>query len=85
MFYLLNTWSQFHPHFQGYGLTETCACGAITSFEELSAGSVSGELLYFLPDFMISLQVGPPVQAVNLRLVNWEEGNYKVTDSPNPR
>ena len=53
---------------QGYGLTETCACGSITSFEELSVGTV-----------------GPPVQAVQLKLVNWEEGNYKVTDKPNPR
>ena len=53
---------------QGYGLTETCACGPISSFEEMSAGTV-----------------GPPVQAVHLKLVNWEEGNYKVTDKPSPR
>ena len=25
---------------QGYGLTETCACGSITHFEEMSAGTV---------------------------------------------
>merc|ERR1719420_2897531 len=30
-------------------------------------------------------RVGPPVQGVNLKLVNWEEGNYKVTDKPCPR
>jgi len=30
-------------------------------------------------------RVGPPVQGVNIRLVNWEEGNYRVTDSPRPR
>jgi len=53
---------------QGYGLTETSACGAIMSFEENSAG-----------------KVGPPVQGVNIRLVNWEEGNYRVTDKPWPR
>merc|ERR1719187_1233726 len=53
---------------QGYGLTETCACGSITHFEEMSAGTV-----------------GPPVQAVRMKLVNWEEGNYRVTDTPNPR
>ena len=29
--------------------------------------------------------MGPPVQAVRMKLVNWEEGNYRVTDSPNPR
>merc|ERR1719317_819683 len=50
---------------QGYGLTETSACGAIMSFEENSTG-----------------RVGPPVQGVHIRLVNWEEGNYKVTDKP---
>jgi len=29
--------------------------------------------------------VGPPCQGVKLRLVNWEEGNYRVTDQPRPR
>ena len=29
--------------------------------------------------------VGPPVQGVNIRLENWEEGNYRVTDKPRPR
>lgn len=29
--------------------------------------------------------VGAPVQGVNIKLVNWEEGNYRVTDSPLPR
>lgn len=53
---------------QGYGLTETSACGAIMSFEENSTG-----------------RVGPPVQGVHVRLVDWEEGNYKVTDKPWPR
>eukprot|EP00092_Neocalanus_flemingeri_P026489 GFUD01028711.1.p1 GENE.GFUD01028711.1~~GFUD01028711.1.p1 ORF type:complete len:467 (-),score=150.95 GFUD01028711.1:1201-2568(-) len=53
---------------QGYGLTETSACGAIMSFEENSTG-----------------RVGPPVQGVHIRLVNWEEGNYTVTDKPWPR
>merc|ERR1712032_1244499 len=28
---------------------------------------------------------GPPVQGVNIRLVDWEEGNYRVTDKPRPR
>merc|ERR1719466_272581 len=30
-------------------------------------------------------RVGPPVQNSKLKLVNWEEGNYRVTDKPNPR
>jgi len=53
---------------QGYGLTETTACGAVMHFEENSVG-----------------RVGPPVQGVHLRLVNWEEGNYRVSDKPHPR
>jgi len=30
-------------------------------------------------------RVGPPVQGINIRLENWEEGNYRVTDLPRPR
>ena len=29
--------------------------------------------------------VGPPMTGVETRLVDWEEGNYRVTDRPNPR
>ena len=29
--------------------------------------------------------VGKPMTGVEVRLVDWEEGNYKVTDRPNPR
>ena len=29
--------------------------------------------------------VGPPVQKLNNKLVNWKEGNYKVTDRRRPR
>merc|ERR1711936_989756 len=53
---------------QGYGLTETSACGAIMAFDQNTTGDV-----------------GPPVQGVNIRLVDWEEGNYRVTDKPRPR
>jgi len=30
-------------------------------------------------------RVGPPVQGINIRLEDWEEGNYRVTDKPWPR
>ena len=30
-------------------------------------------------------RVGPPLQGVQVRLINWDEGNYKVTDDPRPR
>ncbi|CAG0912863.1 unnamed protein product [Notodromas monacha] len=29
--------------------------------------------------------VGSPLSCCDIKLVNWDEGNYKVTDSPNPR
>ena len=29
--------------------------------------------------------VGPPNPGSQIMLVNWEEGNYKVTDKPRPR
>lgn len=30
-------------------------------------------------------KVGPPMAGVDVKLINWEEGNYRVTDRPNPR
>lgn len=30
-------------------------------------------------------RVGPPVTISDVKLVNWEEGNYRVTDKPFPR
>ncbi|TRY71515.1 hypothetical protein TCAL_00221 [Tigriopus californicus] len=30
-------------------------------------------------------RVGPPLQGVELKLINWEEGNYTVKDTPRPR
>ena len=30
-------------------------------------------------------KVGPPLDGTHLRLVNWDEGNYMVTDKPFPR
>lgn len=32
-----------------------------------------------------SERVGSVIPACEIRLVNWDEGNYKVTDDPNPR
>ena len=29
--------------------------------------------------------VGKPMTGVEVKLVDWDEGNYKVTDRPNPR
>lgn len=30
-------------------------------------------------------RVGPPATVCDIKLVNWEEGNYRVTDRPYPR
>ena len=57
-----------YPTYQGYGLTETCACAAVSTMEDNSTG-----------------RVGPPLKGVKIKLVNWEEGNYRVTDKPLPR
>ena len=56
------------PLVQGYGLTESCACGTIMDSDEQTTG-----------------RAGPPLQGVQVRLTNWDEGNYKVTDKPRPR
>ena len=29
--------------------------------------------------------VGKPRTGIEVKLINWDEGNYKVTDLPNPR
>jgi long-chain acyl-CoA synthetase len=53
------------PLVQGYGLTESCACGTIMDDDENSTGGA-----------------GPPLQGVLIKLKNWEEGNYRVSDDP---
>ena len=60
--------TRFSRHPQGYGLTESCACGTIMDSDELTTG-----------------RGGPPLQGVEIKLINWEEGNYLVTDTPHPR
>jgi len=34
---------------------------------------------------MTTGRVGAPLACCDMRLVNWEEGNYRYTDTPNPR
>ena len=29
--------------------------------------------------------VGQPLEGIQIKLIDWEEGNYRVTDKPNPR
>ena len=30
-------------------------------------------------------QVGAPMAGMEIKMVNWEEGNYRISDSPRPR
>eukprot|EP00850_Spirogloea_muscicola_P008364 SM000044S16011 [mRNA] locus=s44:538830:543829:- [translate_table: standard] len=56
------------PIGQGYGLTETCAGGTFSEWDDRSVG-----------------RVGPPIPCSYIKLINWEEGNYRITDKPYPR
>ncbi|CAL1362325.1 unnamed protein product [Linum trigynum] len=56
------------PIGQGYGLTETCAGGTFSEFDDTSVG-----------------RVGNPLPCSYIKLVDWPEGGYLITDSPKPR
>ncbi|CAL9131800.1 unnamed protein product [Musa acuminata var. zebrina] len=56
------------PVVQGYGLTETCAGGTFSDYDDTSVG-----------------HVGAPVPCSYVKLIDWPEGGYLVTDSPMPR
>ena len=36
-------------------------------------------------DDLATEEVGSPNQGVQIKLINWDEGNYRVTDKPHPR
>lgn len=70
--------------FQGYGLTETCATACVPDGHDLSTGRVGPPLqqvhIHALNVFtLISLP------QISLRLVDWEEGGYLVSDPHGPR
>ncbi|KAJ7006632.1 long chain acyl-CoA synthetase 9 [Populus alba x Populus x berolinensis] len=56
------------PIGQGYGLTETCAGGTFSEFDDTSVG-----------------RVGNPVPCSYIKLIDWPEGGYLISDSPMPR
>ncbi|CAN1240344.1 Long chain acyl-CoA synthetase 9, chloroplastic [Linum grandiflorum] len=56
------------PIGQGYGLTETCAGGTFSEFDDTSVG-----------------RVGNPLPSSYIKLVDWREGGYLISDSPKPR
>ncbi|KAL9664907.1 hypothetical protein QQ045_020316 [Rhodiola kirilowii] len=56
------------PIGQGYGLTETCAAGTFTEYDDTSVG-----------------RVGAPLPCAVIKLIDWPEGGYLISDSPLPR
>lgn len=56
------------PIGQGYGLTETCAGGTFSEYDDPSVG-----------------RVGAPLPCSVVKLVDWPEGGYLISDSPKPR
>lgn len=36
-------------------------------------------------DDVSTSRVGSPLTITDIKLVDWEEGNYRITDKPNPR
>ncbi|KAM7507743.1 hypothetical protein LguiA_018196 [Lonicera macranthoides] len=56
------------PIGQGYGLTETCAGGTFSEYDDTSVG-----------------RVGAPLPCSFIKLIDWAEGGYLITDSPMPR
>lgn len=56
------------PIGQGYGLTETCAGGTFTEYDDTSVG-----------------RVGAPLPCCFLKLIDWPEGGYLISDKPMPR
>ncbi|KAK3021482.1 hypothetical protein RJ639_045865 [Escallonia herrerae] len=56
------------PIGQGYGLTETCAGGTFSEYDDTSVG-----------------RVGAPLPCSFIKLIDWPEGGYLVSDSPMPR
>ncbi|KAK3041373.1 hypothetical protein RJ639_001571 [Escallonia herrerae] len=56
------------PIGQGYGLTETCAGGTFSEYDDTSVG-----------------RVGAPLPCSFIKLIDWPEGGYLVSDFPMPR
>lgn len=41
--------------------------------------------LYFSPQDRTTGRAGAPLMNCRIKIVNWEEGNYLITDKPYPR
>jgi long-chain acyl-CoA synthetase len=71
---------------QGYGLTETTAGGTVAFFSIKKSLKLLNLNFKVMEESDISTgRTGGPGTTNMIRLVNWEEGGYKVTDRPYPR
>lgn len=82
---------------QGYGLTETCAAAVVMDSKsynfrvfsvivEWNRNYILNQQLYYcLVNDMTMGRAGSPLTVCDVRLTDWDEGNYKVTDKPYPR
>ena len=85
------------PIMQGYGLTETASCATATHTRYATVTvtrhpspvtrhpSPVTRHLDVPPRDRVVGRAGAPLYNTDIKLVNWEEGNYRVTDSPTPR
>lgn len=80
---------------QGYGLTETCSCATVMDSEYINLETKYSTYYFFFHILLIlrfrvdydrtTGRAGTPTTACDIRLVDWDEGNYRVTDKPFPR
>lgn len=72
---------------QGYGLTETTSAATVMEgelFKDWYYVSGSNMLSYLVEDMQYG-RVGAPLTVTDIKLVNWEEGHYRVTNKPFPQ
>lgn len=72
---------------QGYGLTETTSAATVMDGKWTFSKEIFRKLTWFqlLAKDMQYGRVGAPLTVTDIKLVNWEEGNYRVTNKPHPQ
>lgn len=75
---------------QGYGLTESTSCATVMDGNNnnnnfITQTETNNNNFGFLENDLEFGRTGAPTTVCDIRLVDWEEGNYRVTDKPFPR